>query len=117
MPPRPIDERNVYQKTLWAQREADRLHDGVEREKHIRQQIIAEEQQRRAREEIEVTDERHPLKRTRKDAHREKRRKFKDSQQHDEEKPETEEDGDQQDLRRRTAEDDRGKGDKLDVRG
>ncbi|MCB2210554.1 hypothetical protein KQI52_00415 [bacterium] len=117
MPPRPIDERNVYQKTLWAQREADLLHDGMEREKHIRQKMMAEEQQRRAHEEIEVTDERDPLKRTRKDAQREKRRKDKDSQQQDEEKPEAKEDDEQQDLRRRTTEDDKGKGDKLDVRG
>jgi len=119
MPPRPIDSRNVYQKTLYAQHEAEKLHDGIEKDKQLRQQFMTEERDRNKRDQVELLDERAPTRRTEREAHRDKRKKnrIKDEQHEVEidQKPETDED--RAECRKRVPDDDLGKGDRLDVAG
>jgi len=109
----------VYQKTLYAQHEAEKLHDGIEKDKQLRQQFMTEERDRNKRDQVELLDERAPTRRTEREAHREKRKKDrKKEEQHEvEEDQELETDEDRVEIRRRLPEDDLGKGDRLDIEG
>jgi hypothetical protein len=117
MPPRPIDSRNVYQKTLHVQHEVEKLQDGVEKDKHIRQQFMTEERERKSRDQVELLEKRAPARKTEKEAQREKRQKQKEEKKQSEADEEQEIEDLQNDLRRRLPEDDLGKGDMMDVKG
>ena len=119
MPPRPIDSRNVYQKTLYAQHEVEKLHDGNEKDKLLRQQFLTEERDRNKRDQVELLDERAPTRRTEREARREKRKndRKKNDQHEVEVEQELETDEAQTESRKRIPEDDLGKGDRLDIEG
>ena len=120
MPPRPIDDREVYGKTLHAQRMADGEHAGLEKRYTIHQQLITEDLERKHKDQISIHDDRPPARRTEPDAHREKRERRDDED--DEEGKDGGQDGEEESeggggLRKRLNSDDKGKGSQLDVKG
>ncbi|GBE30282.1 MAG TPA: hypothetical protein ENH10_09655 [Bacteroidetes bacterium] len=107
----------MYQKTLHVQREVEHLQDWAEKNKQLRLQFTSEEHDRRKKDTVDVTDERASTRRSQKDAHREKRRDYREKEEAESAKDEVLEDDDVQEMRRRNEEDDHGKGERLDIEG
>ncbi len=119
---RPIDFQDNFSKAVLAQKFADQLHAGKEKELTLNQYLIRKELERRQNP-LRTLDEYQGSKEISPDEKRERGRGGKRRADEEGEEDKTGEGGDsegmegEQDLRLRREEDDAGKGDKLDIRG